>query len=135
MKKNNIQKIVINSDYGGFSLSHKAIMEYAKLKGIKLYPVIDDISKKVYGKKATLSNPAIFIHYYTQPSFNDKYYFSDRDIERDDICLIKVVEKLGKKASGQFADLKIVKIPDDIEWEIEEYDGNEWISEKHKTWD
>lgn len=25
-------------------------------------------------------------------------------------------------------------IPDDVEWEIEEYDGLEWVSEKHRTW-
>ena len=31
-------KVVINACYGGFGLSHKAIMRYAELKGFKLYP-------------------------------------------------------------------------------------------------
>jgi len=48
--------------------------------------------------------------------------------------LIKVVKKLGKKASGFCANLKIVKIPDDIEYKIEEYDGLESVEEKHKSW-
>jgi len=48
--------------------------------------------------------------------------------------LIKCIETLGKKASGCFAELKIVEIPDDIEYIIEEYDGVEWIAEKHRTW-
>jgi hypothetical protein len=27
-----------------------------------------------------------------------------------------------------------VDIPDDVKWEIEEYDGNEWVAEVHRTW-
>lgn len=48
--------------------------------------------------------------------------------------LIKVVEEMGDAANGSCANLKIVEIPDDVEWDVEEYDGNEWISEKHSTW-
>jgi hypothetical protein len=33
------------------------------------------------------------------------------------------------------ARLKIIEIPDDIEWHIEEYDGLEHIDENHRTWD
>jgi len=57
-----------------------------------------------------------------------------RDIERNDPKLIQVIEELGEMAYGSFAKLKIIEIPDDIEWEIEEYDGNEWVSEKHRRW-
>ena len=55
-------------------------------------------------------------------------------IKRDDPILVEVVEQLGEDASDRFADLKVVKIPDDVQWTIEEYDGNEWIAEKHRTW-
>ena len=48
--------------------------------------------------------------------------------------LVRVVEKLGSEASGFLANLKVVEIPDDTEWEIEEYDGLEWVAEKHRTW-
>jgi hypothetical protein len=47
--------------------------------------------------------------------------------------LVDVVEKLGDSASGDFSRLKIVEIPYDVEWEIEEYDGKEWVSEKHRS--
>jgi hypothetical protein len=47
--------------------------------------------------------------------------------------LVAVVEKLGDRA-GNMADLKVVEIPDGVEWEIESYDGKEWVSEKHRTW-
>jgi len=59
--------------------------------------------------------------------------FYDRDIPRDDTFLIRVVEELGDAANGACADLKIVEIPDGVDWEIEEYDGNEWVAEKHRT--
>ena len=60
--------------------------------------------------------------------------FYDRNIPRNDDALVQVVEELGNDANGAFAKLKIVKIPDDVEWQIDEYDGNEWIAESHRTW-
>lgn len=49
--------------------------------------------------------------------------------------LIKVIEAMGEKeASGQLGELRIVEIPDGVEWEIDEYDGVESIHEKHEVW-
>jgi len=49
--------------------------------------------------------------------------------------LVSIVEEMGSKnASGNFAQLKIVEIPDDVEWQIEEYDGRERVAEAHRTW-
>lgn len=56
------------------------------------------------------------------------------DIERDDPYLIQIVREMGEKANGRFSKLKIVEIPGDVDWEIAEYDGNEWVAEKHRTW-
>ena len=61
-------------------------------------------------------------------------YFADWDIQRTDSALIEVVEKLGENADGLGAKLKVVEIPDDVNWQLQEYDGNEWIAEKHRTW-
>jgi hypothetical protein len=60
--------------------------------------------------------------------------FYDREIPRDDAALIQVVEELGDAADGACADLKIVQVPDEVDWYIEEYDGNEWVAERHRTW-
>ncbi len=60
--------------------------------------------------------------------------FSDRDIPRDDPYLIKVIKELGMGANGPHANLKIVEIPGDIEWLVQDYDGAEWVAEKHRTW-
>lgn len=26
------------------------------------------------------------------------------------------------------------EVPDDVQWQIEEYDGREWVAETHRTW-
>ena len=56
------------------------------------------------------------------------------DNDRSNYLLIEAVNKLKKKANGIDADLKIVEIPDDIEWAIHGCSGREWIAEKHRTW-
>lgn len=55
--------------------------------------------------------------------------------DRPNPALVKCVEALGKDASGELSSLKVVEIPDDVEWEIDEYDGLEFVVEKHSTWE
>jgi len=98
-------KVVINSNYGGFSIGEKV---YEKL-GFKWdgygYPDNDDFGIK-----------------------NDNY-----KAYRSDKRLIEALESLPKEDWGN-EDLKIVEIPDGIEFEIDEYDGWESIHEKHRSW-
>ena len=56
------------------------------------------------------------------------------DCSRSDENLVRVVEKLGDKANGSYAKLRIVEIPDDVNWEIDDYDGIETVREKHRSW-
>ena len=63
----------------------------------------------------------------------DGYGYEFRQ-DRTNPKLVKCVEELGEEASGRFSSLKVVEIPDDVEWEIGEYDGTEWVAEKHRTW-
>lgn len=60
--------------------------------------------------------------------------FIEREINRDDPYLIKIVKELGMSANGPHANLKIIEIPGNVEWIVEEYDGAEWVAEKHRTW-
>ena len=53
-----------------------------------------------------------------------------RRIDRTSPELVKIVQEMGRAANGFAAFLKIVQIPDDVDWEIKEYDGWEWVSEK-----
>jgi len=113
------QQIVINRCYGGFGLSHQAVMRYAELKGINILFQKEDFE---------------IVHYY-KDEIKVENYFSDRmDIERTDPALVQVVQEMGDKASGPHSQLGVVKVPDGIEWTIEEYDGAEWVAEVHQTW-
>jgi len=56
------------------------------------------------------------------------------EISREDLTLIQVIEELGMAANDEYSLLKIIEIPKDISYSIEEYDGTEWIAETHKTW-
>jgi hypothetical protein len=147
--KDNLREIIVNKCYGGFSLSSLAVKRYAEIKGFKIYPyAIDhDYSKGYKIVKYTLrllkwdlANKESCVHYVkklvtTYEELNkDNNYFYDRDIARDDLILVQVVKEMKDKANGSYAKLEITKIPSDIEWHIEEYDGMEHVAENHRTW-
>lgn len=55
-------------------------------------------------------------------------------LDRSDPHLVHVVEELGAQANGPYAQLKVVEIPDGVIWQIDEYDGCEWVCEAYRTW-
>jgi len=139
-------KVVVNRCYGGFGLSPKEISRYLELKGKKAYTYEQTKFRHLEGcneyvKIDNTNNKGFGLFYTFTKDFgdvtrdvDDKHYFSAYALERDDNVLVKVVEELGMGANGIFSKLEVVEIPDDIEWEIEEYDGNELVAEKHRTW-
>lgn len=48
--------------------------------------------------------------------------------------MVAAVKALGAKANGTYSELKVVEVPDDVEWHIHEYDGAEHVAENHRTW-
>ncbi len=137
-------QIVINNSFGGFGLSYEGVMKYAELTGIKIYAFVDGRNDAgnldFHAPKVSYNGTedVLVIHYSKKPLKDGEYekdsYFSERDIERTDLALIETVKLLKKKANGRCASLKIIEIPDDVEWQVEEYDGLEHITEKHQTW-
>ena len=138
-------KIVINECHGGFGLSHEGILRYLELSGKKVFVEEDEDwgGRKQYWlvpKEERVVNAESDFWTMTveeKAAYNDTYSrqnFSDRYIPRNDPLLVQVVEEMGKDADGGFAELKVVEIPDDVEWQIDEYDGSEWVAEKHRTW-
>jgi hypothetical protein len=140
-----MQKIVINKCYGGFSLSDAAIHRYAEIKGITLYPEKTRYGVIKYWTVPPESRPKILdgFEFYNatmeeRKASNEaceKSALYDRDIARDDPALVKLVKEMGKEANSRFSSLKIVNVPDGVEWEIDEYDGIEWVAEKHRVWE
>ena len=56
------------------------------------------------------------------------------EIERNNPHLVQVVEEMGDLANTRYSELKVVEIPDNILWNIHDYDGYEHIEEVHRTW-
>lgn len=133
-------KILINACFGGYGLSHEAILRYAELKGLTLYaestPFIDYTYWLVpKGERVNQDNWASMS--IKQRKASDKLYEEQTLCNRGfrtDPTMIQVVEELGAKANGRFAKLKIVEIPDGVDYTIEEYDGMEHVAEVHRTW-
>ena len=142
-------KVVINNCYGGFSLSYKAIYYLVK----KGSDIIEKMSIKEYtgGDRKTVQDIIKrddwrefnnYNNYYHDNSipvlFKGEYSYSLKDDYDTNIRthpdLIEVVSILKDDANGTCAELKIVDIPDNVKFTIEEYDGSEHIAEVHRTW-
>jgi len=150
--KEKMRKVVVNKCYGGFGLSMEALKMYYELKGITAFFYVRDYEEDKRGtdqEYVQITSPADERGLYTivvdtdlGPTCSDKdlnnrkkvKYLSDSNIERDDVDLVKVVKKLKDKANGRFANLHITEVPEDVNWEIGEYDGQEWVDEKHRSW-
>lgn len=132
-------KIVINNCFGGFGLSEKAMRAYFAKKG-------RDVFKSGGGLSTTYFDAPIPKEFKADISYDHPDYkrycqwysehgLHDKDIPRDDPDLVSVVEELGRMgASGKCASLSVVEIPDEVQWQIEEYDGSEHVAEVHRTW-
>jgi hypothetical protein len=154
-------KIVVNKCFGGFSLSALAVKRVAELEGKPAYffksefkgnksyhiPIdIEDCEKSLFFSAYTVQNPDEYTatnkdwHSMTdeeKSEHNRKYdeiSLNNRPDDRTDKLLVQVVEELGDKANGSCAKLEIIEIPDDVDWQIDEYDGLESVHEKHRSW-
>ena len=106
-------KIVINRCYGGFSLS--------------------DECAAACGARIVRSEGGWTYHDWASEGA-DELWTSDSD-QRTNPKLIELMETKGSEwCSGHLSALKVVEIPDDVEWEIDEYDGIETIEEVHRVW-
>jgi hypothetical protein len=141
-------KVVINACFGGFSLSPEATLELWRRGG----PVTATPVAEFYGKSGNadadlaawrvyLANPALrrSLAHTTVFSPDETLALYAGRCNNDDGMrshpeLVKLVEEMGEAAWGACAKLKVVEVPDDVDWEIDEYDGSECVSEKHRSW-
>lgn len=112
-------KVVINKQYGGFSLSKESVIRLREM-----------------GHEMALKHPVYIGEKFDDGSVlqNDNFDGYLREIPRNDPMLIQVIEEMGDSANGFCATLRIIEIPDDVDFDVEEYDGLEWIAEKRRTW-
>lgn len=150
-----MQKVAVNRCYGGFSLSPEATLKLYERGVTEIATHVDQYwppeeraeqDKKYDGRfgfayalrewreylAGTHKARGLFL---TVFSPDEQYVLSaGREIQRDHPELIRIIEEMGDKANGACAELSVTEIPDGVDWQIEEYDGREWIAEKHRTW-
>lgn len=120
-------KIAVNKCYGGFSVSRE-VVDILRSKGYKII-----VNGEAYPDGSICTSQDDWGYHLDNEDFNiesDNYraYRNNKD-------LVEAIEKVGEqRASGKLADIKIIEIPNDIEWEIDEYDGIETIHEQHRSW-
>jgi hypothetical protein len=144
-------KVVINKCYGGFGLSTAA---YEKLIewGVPVRKYInqeqgeDGLYKPqplndgevIFDRELTTKGEDklndIYHEYKGKSRFSERYWDTWTRESRTHPLIIRVVEELGDKASGPCAELKIVEVPNDAQWHIDEYDGIEHVAENHRSW-
>lgn len=111
-------KIVINTSYDRFCVSHKAFL---RLRELGQLDALKEIDHGAYWPAA--ASPQ-------EPRLNQCGML----IPRDDHRLVRVVEELRGEANGHCAELKVVTIPDGVEWVVLKKNGREYVSEQHRTW-
>ena len=127
-------KVIINKAVGSFNLSHKAIQRYAELKGINLYGYYEKENGSYYRSD---DEEAIETYSTAQLTPQDTFRetWSIFQLDRHDPLLVQVVEELKEEANTSFSRLKIVEIPEGVQYEIHETDaGIESIHEVHRIW-
>jgi hypothetical protein len=139
-----IMKIVINTCFGGYNLSHEAVLAYCKLKNIQVWPEKDDFYWNYWivpleNRVAQKSHDEFYLLPLAERVAHNEAYvaqtFNYRDIARNDPTLVQIVEQLGQAAWGDLSELKVVEVPDDVDWYISEFDGKERVAERHRVWD
>ena len=113
-----MKKIVINTSYERFCVSHKAFL---RLRELGQKEALQEPNPGVYWPEASDQR---------EPRLNQCGFL----IPRDDEKLVRIVEELRDEANGHCAELKVVTIPDEVKWEILKTDGMEHVSEVHRTW-
>ena len=109
-------KIVINKCFGGFSVSKKAVEYMANLGSSQARAELESMKDNSHNC------------YY---GYSEKF---DHEYDRTDPYLIEAVEVLKEEANGCFSKLKVIEIPEGINWEIIDHDGLETVHEKHRIW-
>lgn len=111
-------KLVINI-HSGFGLSRKAWLRFKEL-----------------GHPDALAEEDQLIKYAEYAESDETWESYLYDIRRNDPILLQVIEEFGLKASGGAgAELKILEIPDDVDWDIWSGDsGCEVVIDKNRFW-
>lgn len=119
-------KIAINTCFGGFTVSRE-VVEKLRAKGHKI--IIDG---EFYNDG---SGPRTDGDRWGYHIYNENFGIDDENhyAHRSHPDLIKAIEE-SKNPSGSLSKIEIVEIPDNVKWEIDDYNGMESVHETHRIW-
>jgi hypothetical protein len=138
-------KIVINRCFGGFSLSPAAEVELfeagwreiglpvAEYFGGRTEWIASELVKWREFVAGGMGASALFLTTFSKDETHCLRLPSG-DATRADPRLVEIVGRMGEAANGSMAKLRVVEIPDGIEWVIDDYDGMESVKEAHREW-
>lgn len=117
-----MQRIAINRSIGGFGISTKAFLWLIE-----------------HGSEAARSDWELMAESRaeTQKIYGDDWRpdWHVSPLEPNDPLLLQCLDELGQAAWGEGREIKIVEIPDGVEWDIgESEEGYQWVYEKHRIW-
>ena len=119
-------KIAINKRYGGFSVSRE-VVDKLRLKGHKI--VVDgELYRDGSGHRKNGDKHGYYLD-------NEDFGIQSENLYqyRSHPDLIEAIET-SKKPNGFLSCIKVIEIPDGVDWELDSYDGVESIHEKHRAW-
>lgn len=105
-------KVVINTCFGGFSISAAAVVRAREISGDEAWGEC-----VLVGERYPDSNQLC-----THDWGHGVY-----DVARHDAVLVQVVEELGEAANGRCSKLRVVTVPKGTMYRIDEHDGQEHI--------
>lgn len=125
-------KVAINKCYGGFQISREGYEWLIKNKAWK----VTDYNKSGRGYEDDTAQLVKTRDYKTKEWNGDYYLVHDRSGPeiRTNPDIIEMIETLKTSVNTSVSKLQVIEIPDGIDFEIEEYDGIEWIAEAHRSW-
>ena len=85
-----------------------------------------------YGRFSLSDEGVRLYEIYSGTTGTDRY--SCHPTFRSDPHLVRVVEDLDDLAFGRHASLEVIEIPEGVDWLIENYEGREWVAERHRRW-
>lgn len=148
-----MKKVILNKCYGYFSVSGVGYAKYCEKIGKPCFmykmSFDQDLDKVTYTKKNIYEDRVgifdIFLtKYIGDVTTRPNSLIHDKDIQdaiidldsdhREDPILIEVVEELGEDANDWCSQLKVVEIPDDLDYVIDNNDGIETLHQRVQTW-